>query len=228
MTSHPGVFLTWKLINRKVANNPIVENLLSHCIHTMSHRSMGLPDCFPSWGTQVQSPGGNLCETGILLLALSRYIGDPAVIDHCCIFWGGLLPEPSLDRHAANVIIPLDLTQLFCPGFMPAAGPPSSFTADIVGCWGGALWRACYLTVLTLCLTGPTCLFPVMRDPGSISRGVLTVGAKSITCAKSITHYDINGHNISNFFLFFFFSFLFPLKIRITIKKWKYKFFFIL
>ncbi len=29
----------------------------------------------PLWGT--------LCETGILLLALSHYIGDPGVIDHC-------------------------------------------------------------------------------------------------------------------------------------------------
>jgi hypothetical protein len=28
-------------------------------------------------------PRGYLCETGILLLALSRYIGDPDVIDHC-------------------------------------------------------------------------------------------------------------------------------------------------
>jgi hypothetical protein len=26
--------------------------------------------------------GGYLCETGILLLALSRYIGDPDLIDH--------------------------------------------------------------------------------------------------------------------------------------------------
>ncbi len=28
-------------------------------------------------------PRGYLRETGILLLALSRYIGDPDVIDHC-------------------------------------------------------------------------------------------------------------------------------------------------
>jgi hypothetical protein len=28
-------------------------------------------------------PRGYLCETGILLLALSSYIGDPDVIDHC-------------------------------------------------------------------------------------------------------------------------------------------------
>jgi hypothetical protein len=36
-----------------------------------------------------------LCETGILLLALSCYIGDPNVIDHCGLIWGGLLPKPS-------------------------------------------------------------------------------------------------------------------------------------
>ncbi len=50
-----------------------VESLQSHRIHTMSHLSSGLPVCFPSWGTWVQSPGGYLCENGILLLALSCY-----------------------------------------------------------------------------------------------------------------------------------------------------------
>jgi hypothetical protein len=35
-------------------------------------------------GPRFKSPGGYLCETGILLLALSRYIGDPNVIDHHC------------------------------------------------------------------------------------------------------------------------------------------------
>ncbi len=36
-------------------------------------------------GPRFKSPGGYgyLCETGILLLALSSYIGDPNVIDHC-------------------------------------------------------------------------------------------------------------------------------------------------
>ncbi len=33
-------------------------------------------------GHRFKSPGGYLCETGILLLALSRYVGDPDVIDH--------------------------------------------------------------------------------------------------------------------------------------------------
>jgi hypothetical protein len=32
---------------------------------------VGQPVCSLSWGTRVQSPGGYLCETGILLLALS-------------------------------------------------------------------------------------------------------------------------------------------------------------
>ncbi len=71
------------------------------------------------------------------LLALSCYIGDPDMINHCGLVWGGLCPEPSLGRRADNVIIPLDLTQLFCPSFTLAAGSPSSFTTDIVGCWGG-------------------------------------------------------------------------------------------
>ncbi len=111
----------------------IVESLQSHCTHTMSHWSSGLPVCFPSWGTRVQSPRGYLCETGILLLALSRYM-----IDHCGLIWGSLRPEPSLGYRANNVIISLDLTQLFCPSFTLTAGPPSSFTTNIVGCWGGS------------------------------------------------------------------------------------------
>ncbi len=130
-----------------------VESLQSRCIHTQFHWSSGPPVCFPSWGTRVQSPGGYLCETGILLLALSCYIGDPNVIDHCGLISGGVRPEPSLGHRADNVIIPLDLTQLFCPCFMLAAGSPSGFTTNIVGCWGGVLWRACNLTTFTPCLT---------------------------------------------------------------------------
>ncbi len=107
-------------------------------------------------GPRFKSPGGYLCETGILLLALSRYIGDPDVIDHHCgLVWGGPRPEPSQAPCADNVIIPLDLRQLSCPGFTLAAGLPSSFTTYGVSCWGGALWRACDLTSFSPCLTGP-------------------------------------------------------------------------
>jgi hypothetical protein len=34
-------------------------------------------------GPGFKSPGGYLCGTRILLLAMSRFIGDPDVIDHC-------------------------------------------------------------------------------------------------------------------------------------------------
>jgi hypothetical protein len=56
----------------KIPKFKLVESLQSHSILTMSHWSSGLPVCFPSQGTQVQIPWGDLCETGILLLALSR------------------------------------------------------------------------------------------------------------------------------------------------------------
>ncbi len=60
----------------------IAESLQSHFILTMSHWSSGLTLCFPTQGTRVQNPWGDLSETGILLLALSCYIGDPDVIDN--------------------------------------------------------------------------------------------------------------------------------------------------
>jgi hypothetical protein len=62
----------------------LVESLQSHFILTMSHWSSGPPVCFSSQGKQIQNPWGDSCETEILLLALSRYIGDPDVIDHHC------------------------------------------------------------------------------------------------------------------------------------------------
>ncbi len=62
----------------------VVESLQSHFILTMSQWSSGLPVCFLSQGTWVQIPRGYLCETGILLLELSRYIGDPDMILITC------------------------------------------------------------------------------------------------------------------------------------------------
>ncbi len=100
-------------------------------------------------------PRGYLRETGIFLLALSRYIGDPAVIDHCGLVWGGLRPETSLSCCIDNVIIPLDLTLLFCLRFTLSADPPSGFTTNIVGCLGGALCWACSLVSFTHSLNGP-------------------------------------------------------------------------
>jgi hypothetical protein len=143
-----------------------VESLQSHFILTMSHWSSGLLFASRHKGPRFKSPGGYLCETGILLLALSGYIGDPDVIDHHGLVWGRLRLEPSLGPRADNVIIPLDLTQLSCPGFTLAAGLPSGFTTDGVGCWGGALWKACNLTSFSPCLTGPVDYLFASRHKG--------------------------------------------------------------
>jgi hypothetical protein len=59
--------------SRLLGGGSPVESLQSHFILTMSHWSSGLPVCFLSQGTWVQNPWGDLCDTGILLLALSRY-----------------------------------------------------------------------------------------------------------------------------------------------------------
>ncbi len=96
----------------------------------------------------------------------------PDVIDHCGLVWGGHRPKPSLGRCTDNVIIPLDLTQLFCPGFMLAGGPPSGFTTDIVSSWE-ELWGepAISLHSYTVSLVQrANPLLPIMRDPGSIPR----------------------------------------------------------
>ncbi len=79
-----------------------------------------------------------------------------------------LRPEPSLGRSADNVIIPLDLTQLFCPCFKLAADPPSGFTTDIVTCVEPAISLHSY-TVSLVKWVNP--LLPFMRDPGSITLG---------------------------------------------------------
>jgi hypothetical protein len=156
--------------------NGSVESLQSQFILTMSDWSSGLTLCFPSQGTWVQIPWGDLCETGILLLALSRYIGDPNVIDHhCSLVCDGLRPKLSLGPRTDNVIIPLDLMQLFCPGFMLTAGPPSSFTTDGVGCWGEPCGEPAISInshhVSMVQWTNP--LLPVTRDLGSNPLGGL-------------------------------------------------------
>ncbi len=61
----------------------------------------------------------------------------------------------------------------FLSQFHVTAGLLSGFTTDGVGCWGGALWRACNLTLFSPCLTGPVdYLFASRHDgPGFKSPG---------------------------------------------------------
>jgi hypothetical protein len=127
-------------------------------ILTMSHWSSGLPVCFLPQGTQAQIPWGDLCETGILLLALSRHIGDPDVIDH------QQGPQLSLGPRADNVTVPLDLTQLSCPGFTLAAGLPSDFTTTESAAGGGrpveSLQSHMILTISHWSSGLPVCFLP--------------------------------------------------------------------
>ncbi len=60
---------------------------------------------------------------------------------------------------------------------MLTAGPPTSFTTDIVGFWWGALWRACNLTAFTPCLTGLVDYPFAYRheEPRFNPQGVLTI-----------------------------------------------------
>jgi hypothetical protein len=57
-------------------------------------------------------------------------------------------------------------TQLFCPGFPLAGGPPSGFTTNIVSCWEGALWRACNLTAFIHSSTVPVVHLFASRNEG--------------------------------------------------------------
>jgi hypothetical protein len=143
-------------------------------------------------------------------VVLSRYIGDPHMIDHIGLIWGGFHPKMSLGRLADNVIIPLYLKQLSCPGFMLAAGPPSSFTTNIVGCWGGG--EPCGEPMISLhshtvpLVQWSTCLLPVMTYLGSIPWGVLMWSWDSPVTIVSLQTpglvvRDINftGRNFRNF-----------------------------
>jgi hypothetical protein len=136
----------------------------------MSHWSSGRPVCFPSWETRVQSPGGYLCESGILLLA-SSYIGDPYMIDHCGLIGGGLHPEPSLGHCTNNVIISLDLTQLFFPVSHLLQRLHNWHSRLLGGSPVKSLQSYCIHTVSLVQWVNP--LLPVMRDLGSIPRGYL-------------------------------------------------------
>jgi hypothetical protein len=92
------------------------------------------------WSEYERTPNLQLAATQPQMM--SRYIGDPDVIDHhCSLVWGGLHPKLSLGPRADNVIIPLDLPQLFCPSFTLTAG------VSLVQ------WS--------------THLLPITRDPGS-------------------------------------------------------------
>jgi hypothetical protein len=120
---------------------------------------------------------------------VSWKVRPPCTIDHHGLVWGGLRPKPSLGPRADKVIIPLDLTQLYCPGFMLAAGLPSGFTTDGVGCWGEPAISLHSHHVSLIQWT--TCLLPVTRDPGSNPLGVLMWNQDSLVSVVSLQNQEL-------------------------------------
>jgi hypothetical protein len=140
----------------KALNCYTVKSLQSHFVLTMSHWFSGLTLCFPPQGIRVQIPWG--------VLLWNRDSPVSVVLLHWWprCDWSFLWPR--LKRASSRTITrpswwqcdnPTWSHTAFCPGFTLAAGPPSSFTTNRVGCWGGALCRACNLTSFSPCLTGP-------------------------------------------------------------------------
>ncbi len=133
----------------------------------MSHWSSGLPVCFPSWGTLLHPQGVLMWNRNSPVSVVLLYWWPR----HDWSLWLCLRQassQESLGHYADNVIISLDLTQLFCPSFTLAAYPPSGFTTDIVSCWG----EPCGEPAISLHSHHVSLvhLLPIMRDPGSILR----------------------------------------------------------
>ncbi len=124
-------------------------------------------------GPRFKSPGGYLCEAGILLLTLSHYIGDPDVIDHHCLVWGGPRPEPSLGLRTNNVTIPLDPTQLSCLGFMLAAGLPSNRRSWLLGGSPVEILQSHFFLTMSHWSSGLPVCFPSQGTQVQIPRGYL-------------------------------------------------------
>jgi hypothetical protein len=164
----------------------------------MSHWSSGLPVCFPSQGAQVQIPRGVLMwnrDSPVSVVSLHWWPRRDR--SSLCPVWGGPRPEPSLGPRADNVIIPLDLTQLSCPGFTLTVGLPSRFTTDRVSCGGGSpvesLQSHSILTMSHWSSGLPVC-FLSQGTPFQIPRGVLMWNRDSPVSVVSLHTHNYLGH----------------------------------
>ncbi len=72
--------MDWWAVKKRFCGEPAIS-LHSHHVSLVQWTNPLLPVTRDLGSNPL---GGYLCETGILLLALSRYIGDPYVIDHFC------------------------------------------------------------------------------------------------------------------------------------------------
>jgi hypothetical protein len=146
-------------------NYQAVESLQSHFILTMSHWSSGLPVCFPSKGTRVQIPWEVLMwnwDSPVCVVSLNwwpRHDWSFVASLKRASFW--TITRPSCD----NVIIPLDLTHLSCPGFTLTAGLPSGF-ATTESLLGESPVESLQSHFISPCLTSPVDYLFTSRHKG--------------------------------------------------------------
>jgi hypothetical protein len=107
-------------------------------------------------GPGFKSPGGYLRETGILLLALSCYIGDPDMINHhCSLVCSRLRPKLSLGPHGWQCENPTWSHTAFLSRFHARRRSSFQLHNRRSRLLGGALWIACNLTLFSPYLTAP-------------------------------------------------------------------------
>ncbi len=147
-----------------------MASLQSHFLHTMSHWSSGLPSRHE--GPAFKPQGGYLWETGILLLALSHYIGNPDMIGPVASSpFSGCFTRLCADNvsadlisHSFSVLVSCSL-QVLLPASQltesPAGGEPCGEPAISLHSHHASL------------VQWTTRLLPVMRDPGSNPWGIL-------------------------------------------------------
>jgi hypothetical protein len=146
------------------------------------------------------NPQGYLCETEILLLALSRYIGDADVIDYCGLVWGGVHPEPPLGRHADNVIITWSHTALrsrfhaHCRSFFRL----HSWHSRLLGERPAESLQSHWIHTQFHWSSGPPICFPSWGTGGSIPRGYLCE-TRIILLAFSRYSVNIEGFSCHQF-----------------------------
>jgi hypothetical protein len=156
-----------------------MESLQSHCIHTQFNWSSGPPVRFPSWGTLVQSPGVLMWNRDSPITIVSLHWWP----QHDWSLW------PRLRGASSRTITR--------PSFQQCDNPTWSHTVFLSKFYAHCRssfrlhnWHSQLLggepcgepaislhshTVPLVQWSMPTRLFPVMRDPGSIPGGVLTV-----------------------------------------------------
>ncbi len=182
-----------------------MESLQSHCIHTQFQWSACL---LPVMRDPGSIPSGvlmwNQDSSVSIVLLLWWPQRDWSFWPHLRRALSRTVTRPSWWQ-CYNLIILLDLTQLFCPGFTLAGGPRSGFTTDIVGCWGGALQSHYIYTQFHWSVAHP--FASCHEGPGFNPQGGTYVNRDSLVSVVSLHYYNYNTYIIQWFLIRILFTY---------------------